>query len=71
MTVLSETQPQQHSSDTLVFLGTYNNYAVLPHWPKGEESRDGLVVCRWSQQASGPRLEVLHKENVLNPAFMK
>lgn len=66
MTIAETAQPQ-HSNGTLVFLGTYNNYAVLPHWPKGEESRDGLVVCRWEDG----QLQVLHKENVLNPAFMK
>lgn len=66
MTILSEKQPQ-HSNGTLVFLGTYNNYAVLPHWPRGQESKDGLVVARWEDG----KLTVLHKENVLNPAFMK
>lgn len=60
-------QPSHGPNGTLCFIGTYNNYSVLPHWPHGEESRDGLVVARWNDG----KLTVLHKENVLNPAFMK
>jgi hypothetical protein len=67
MTILSEKQPRGDSVSSLVFLGTYNNYSVLPHWPHGEESRDGLVVCKWEDG----KLVRCHNENVLNPAFMK
>lgn len=67
MTVHSESQPPAHSSGPLVFFGTYNNYSVLPHWPRGDEG-EGLKVCRWTEEG---KLVALHTENVLNPAFMK
>lgn len=62
MTIRKQTQPE-HATGTLVFLGTYNNYSVLPHWPRGEESNDGLVVGRWEDG----KLSVLHKENEPSP----
>jgi hypothetical protein len=57
----------QSDAGPLVFLGSYNNYEVLPHWPHGSEG-EGLFVCRWVEG----KLQVLHKvTNALNPAFMK
>lgn len=52
---------------TLVFLGTYTNYEVLAHFPKGHERGEGIVVCRWRDG----KLHVLHTVPCLNPAFMK
>lgn len=60
--------PSGATPSPLVFLGTYNDYDVLPHWPHGAEG-EGLFVCRWD--AENGKLAVLHKEDVLNPAFMK
>jgi hypothetical protein len=67
--MVASTMQETHyvNGSPLVFIGTYNNYSVLPHWPAGEPG-NGLHVCRW--QASG-QLTVLHTEPVLNPAFMK
>lgn len=69
MTIADSVQPES-SPSSLCFLGTYNNYSVLPHWPHGQESEPaGLYVCSWCPDAG--KLKVLHKEKVLNPAFMK
>ena len=57
-------RPQQES---IVFIGTYTSYSVLPHWPNGSKEGAGIEVARWT----GDRLEKLHSVPILNPAFMK
>ncbi len=57
------------AANQLVFLGTYTDYSVLPHYPNGQRQGEGIVVARW-RQADG-LLETLHTVPVLNPAFMK
>ncbi|KAF8057856.1 pgl [Scenedesmus sp. PABB004] len=63
-----ETAPGGPAPGTLVFLGTYTDHAVLPHWPYTEAQGPGLVVARWAENGS---LERLHTVPCLNPAFMK
>ena len=55
--------------DCIVFLGTYTDYSILPHWPHGHKEGDGLVVARWA--GSTKTLEPLHTVPIVNPAFMK
>ncbi|GBF92719.1 hypothetical protein Rsub_05088 [Raphidocelis subcapitata] len=55
--------------DTLVFLGTYSDHSILPHWPRGGREGQGITVARWA--AAKDRLELLHTVPVVNPAFMK
>lgn len=57
------------SGDRLVFLGTYTDHSILPHWPHGGTEGDGLLVARWA--ANKGRLEVGQTVPVANPAFMK
>jgi hypothetical protein len=56
-------------ADPLVFLGTYTDYSILPHWPHGGKEGEGLVVARW--QSGTNTLLPLHTVPVVNPAFMK
>lgn len=51
----------------LVFLGTYTDHSVLPHWPRGHKQGEGIVVCRWREG----KLNVVRTVPCLNPAFMK
>lgn len=53
--------------DSIVFVGTYTSYEVLPHWPHGGKEGAGIEVMRWS----GDRLEKVAEVPILNPAFMK
>lgn len=57
--------PHQHS---LVFIGTYTDYSILPHWPHGSEEGDGFIVARWTHDRN---LQPLHTVPVENPAVMK
>jgi hypothetical protein len=54
MTVASLSQPQQPPAPgTLVLIGTYTDYEVLPHWPHGTPNAGGgIVVARWSAAPS-------------------
>ncbi|KAI8474738.1 MAG: Lactonase, 7-bladed beta-propeller-domain-containing protein [Monoraphidium minutum] len=61
--------PPAAGGDRLVFLGTYTDYSILPHWPRGGTEGAGLMVARWA--ADKARLEVGHTVPVANPAFMK
>jgi len=54
-------------TDTLVFLGSYTDHSVLPHWPRGTKEGKGIVVCRWRDG----KLEIVRTIECLNPAFMK
>jgi hypothetical protein len=53
--------------DTLVFLGTYTDHSVLPHYPKGTREGEGIVVARWRNS----NLDVVRIVPCLNPAVMK
>jgi hypothetical protein len=53
--------------NTLVFVGTYTNYEVLPHWPYGNKLGDGIYTYRWL----GGKLSLLSVTPVLNPAVLK
>ncbi len=55
-------------ASNLVFLGTYTDYDVLPHWPKGNKWGEGITVCRWQEEG---KLQVVGMTPCLNPAFMK
>jgi hypothetical protein len=58
----------EHSpSGTLVFVGTYTNYEVLPHWPYGNKLGDGIHTYRWLDG----KLSLLSVTSVLNPAVLK
>jgi len=57
--------------DPLVFLGTYTDYSILPHWPRGSKEGDGIMVARWRTATNN--LERMPERDVpiTNPAFMK
>ena len=59
------------AANPYVFLGTYTDYSILPHWPAGTREGEGLVVCRWQAGTAAPRLEPVRTVPITNPAFMK
>ncbi|WIA15777.1 hypothetical protein OEZ85_002392 [Tetradesmus obliquus] len=69
MTATELSQETAHAPGTLVFLGTYTDYSVLPHYPYGTPSGEnhGLVVARFNHG----KLLPLRTVKCLNPAFMK
>ncbi|KAF6266196.1 Lactonase, 7-bladed beta-propeller-domain-containing protein [Scenedesmus sp. NREL 46B-D3] len=69
MTATELSQEAAHAPGTLVFLGTYTDYSVLPHYPYGTPSGEnhGLVVARFNHG----KLLPLRTVKALNPAFMK
>lgn len=60
---------------SLVFLGTYTDHAILPHWPHSKAEGEGLTVARWAPAAAGGEtsaaLVPLRTVPIPNPAFMK
>jgi hypothetical protein len=55
--------------DRLVFLGTYTDHSILPHWPRGASEGSGVTVARWS--ARDARLRVGSAVPCVNPAFLR
>eukprot|EP01125_Pyxidicula_operculata_P022026 TRINITY_DN883_c2_g1_i5.p1 TRINITY_DN883_c2_g1~~TRINITY_DN883_c2_g1_i5.p1 ORF type:complete len:264 (-),score=3.79 TRINITY_DN883_c2_g1_i5:569-1339(-) len=56
--------------DALVFIGSYTNYDVLPHLPKGQIKGEGIYVYRWFANGKMVLLDECTVQ-LLNPAFMK
>ncbi len=50
-----------------MYIGSYTNFSVLPHFIRGGSEGDGITVCR----ARKGQLEPVKTMPCLNPAFMK
>ena len=57
----------EQEDNTLVFVGQYTNYSVLPHWPYGSIEGEGIHCYRWKDA----KLELLSVTRELNPAVLK